>query len=114
MMRLRPTHALSLALTLALSAPHAAAQSTASSTKSSAKSAEKAPAKKAEKPGGKADAKAGPKPDNDTFSGLSFRSIGPAVSSGRIVDLAVDPRDKSVWYVASAYGGVWKTTNAGT
>ena len=51
---------------------------------------------------------------SSTFSGLKFRSIGPAVNSGRISDLAVDPKDKSTWYVAASYGGVWKTTNAGT
>lgn len=45
---------------------------------------------------------------------LTWRSIGPALLSGRIADLAVHPRDKSVWYVAAASGGVWKTTNAGT
>jgi hypothetical protein len=50
----------------------------------------------------------------DTFSALTFRSIGPAVTSGRVVDIAVDPTDKRTWYVAAAYGGVWKTTNAGT
>ena len=49
-----------------------------------------------------------------TFTGLAFRSIGPALTSGRIVDIAVDPQDRRTWYVASAYGGVWKTTNAGT
>lgn len=49
-----------------------------------------------------------------TFAGLKFRSIGPALTSGRVVDVAVNPRDKSNWYVAAAYGGVWKTTNAGT
>ncbi len=49
-----------------------------------------------------------------TFSGLEFRNIGPAVVGGRIVDLAVDPRTPSTWYVAAASGGVWKTTNAGT
>ncbi|MCC6651597.1 MAG: glycosyl hydrolase [Candidatus Eisenbacteria bacterium] len=49
-----------------------------------------------------------------TFGGLKFRNIGPALTSGRIVDLAVHPKDKSTWYVATAYGGVWKTTNAGT
>jgi photosystem II stability/assembly factor-like uncharacterized protein len=49
-----------------------------------------------------------------TYAGLKFRSIGPAINSGRITDLAVHPRDKSTWYVATAYGGVWKTTNAGT
>jgi photosystem II stability/assembly factor-like uncharacterized protein len=49
-----------------------------------------------------------------TFAGLKLRSIGPAVSSGRITDLAIHPSDRSVWYVATAYGGVWKTSNAGT
>ena len=49
-----------------------------------------------------------------TFAGLELRPIGPAVASGRILDLAVDPRDSRVWYIATAGGGVWKTTNAGT
>jgi photosystem II stability/assembly factor-like uncharacterized protein len=49
-----------------------------------------------------------------TFTGLQLREIGPALVSGRIVDLAVDPRDQRVWYIAAASGGVWKTTNAGT
>src|SRR5437016_11750499 len=49
-----------------------------------------------------------------TFTGLELRPIGPALTSGRIVDLAVDPRDARVWYIATAGGGVWKTTNAGT
>src|SRR5437588_1695879 len=49
-----------------------------------------------------------------TFAGLELRSLGPALTSGRIIDLAVDPRDARVWYVATAGGGVWKTTNAGT
>ena len=48
-----------------------------------------------------------------TFSGLKFRSIGPALVSGRVVDLAVNPKNTSEYYVASANGGVWKTTNAG-
>jgi photosystem II stability/assembly factor-like uncharacterized protein len=50
----------------------------------------------------------------ETFTGLSFRGIGPAVTSGRVGDLAVHPTDRSTWYVAVASGGVWKTTNAGT
>jgi len=45
---------------------------------------------------------------------VRFRSIGPAVVSGRISDIAVDPTDKYTWYVAAASGGLWKTTNAGT
>ena len=48
-----------------------------------------------------------------TFSGLALREIGPALTSGRIIDLAVDPKDGRVWYIATAGGGVWKTTNAG-
>ena len=55
-----------------------------------------------------------PKYDHTTFSGLQLRGIGPAMPSGRIGDLAVDPRDTRVWYVAVASGGVWKTVNAGT
>lgn len=49
-----------------------------------------------------------------TLSGLKFRSIGPALMSGRIADLAVDPVQPNTWYVAVGSGGVFKTTNAGT
>lgn len=49
----------------------------------------------------------------ETYSSLSFRSIGPAVTSGRIVDIAVNPNNKNEWYIVAAAGGVWKTTNAG-
>lgn len=51
---------------------------------------------------------------SSTFEGLKFRSIGPAVTSGRIADIAVNPTNKSEWYIAVASGGVWKTVNAGT
>ncbi len=51
--------------------------------------------------------------ESSTFSELRFRSIGPALTSGRIVDLAVNPRNISEYYVASASGGVWKTINSG-
>lgn len=50
---------------------------------------------------------------SDSFSNLSFRSIGPAVTSGRISDFAVNPLNKSEYYVASSAGGVWKTINRG-
>ncbi|MBD1208346.1 MAG: glycosyl hydrolase [Ignavibacteria bacterium] len=49
-----------------------------------------------------------------TFSGLKFRSIGPAYISGRISSLAVHPNNRSTVYVGVACGGVWKTINAGT
>ncbi len=48
-----------------------------------------------------------------TFAGLKLRSIGPAVTSGRIVDLAVDPDNPAEYWVAAASGGVWKTVNGG-
>lgn len=51
---------------------------------------------------------------SSTFSGLQWREVGPATSSGRIADFAVVPHQPSTYYVAVASGGVWKTTNAGT
>ena len=44
---------------------------------------------------------------------LAFRSVGPALTSGRVSDLAVHPTNADEWYVAAASGGVWKTTNHG-
>jgi len=49
-----------------------------------------------------------------TFNGLAWRGIGPALMSGRIADIAVDPERRSTWYVAVGSGGVWKTVNRGT
>lgn len=46
-------------------------------------------------------------------SSLKFRGIGPALMSGRIGDIVVDPVKRSTWYAAACSGGVWKTTNAG-
>jgi len=45
---------------------------------------------------------------------LRWRSVGPAVMSGRISDLAVVERNPHIIYAASASGGLWKTTNNGT
>src|SRR5580700_7186303 len=50
----------------------------------------------------------------DTFSGLKFRLIGPAVASGRVMSIAVNPKNKFEYYVGVAAGGVWKTVNDGT
>ncbi len=51
---------------------------------------------------------------SSTFSGLKWRSIGPAFTSGRIADFAVNPLNHSEYYVAVASGHVWKTKNNGT
>ena len=48
-----------------------------------------------------------------TFAGLPLRGIGPAITSGRVIDIAVDPASPDTWYVATAAGGVCKTTNHG-
>ncbi|MFT5820876.1 MAG: photosystem II stability/assembly factor-like uncharacterized protein [Crocinitomix sp.] len=47
-------------------------------------------------------------------SGLSWRNIGPALTAGRIADMAVNPNNPNEFYLAVASGGVWKTTNHGT
>lgn len=51
---------------------------------------------------------------SSTLNALKLRSIGPAITSGRVADLAVNPTNPSEYYVAVASGGVWKTSNAGT
>ena len=41
------------------------------------------------------------------------RSIGPAVTGGRIHDIEADPDNPSTVYVASASGGIWRSWNRG-
>lgn len=48
------------------------------------------------------------------ISAIGFRSIGPGLMSGRIADLAIDPVEPNIWYVAAGSGNLWKTQNAGT
>ncbi len=57
---------------------------------------------------------AGGASEEGVYAGLTLRGIGPALMSGRVGDIAVDPVKHSTWYVAAASGGVWKTTNSGT
>ncbi len=47
------------------------------------------------------------------FSSLHFRSIGPATMSGRVAAVAVYDANPAVFYVATAHGGLWKTTSKG-
>jgi photosystem II stability/assembly factor-like uncharacterized protein len=47
------------------------------------------------------------------FDGLKARCIGPANMGGRVVDLAVVESNPATFFVASAGGGVWKTTDGG-
>ena len=50
---------------------------------------------------------------NVSLSGLSFRSIGPAITGGRVIGIAVNPFNHSEYYIASGNGGLWKTENNG-
>ncbi len=47
------------------------------------------------------------------YNGLKWRNIGPAFTSGRISDIAVNPINQSEYYVAVSSGNAWKTTNRG-
>lgn len=47
------------------------------------------------------------------LSGIGLRNIGPALASGRIADFAIHPDKPQIMYVATASGGVWKTTDRG-
>jgi photosystem II stability/assembly factor-like uncharacterized protein len=44
---------------------------------------------------------------------LSARAIGPAVMGGRISEIALDPENPWIYYVATAHGGLMKTTDNG-
>ncbi len=48
------------------------------------------------------------------LASLPLRTIGPALTSGRISDFAVHPDHKHVYYAAIASGGLFKTENNGT
>lgn len=52
-------------------------------------------------------------PFKSIVNGLKFRSIGPAYASGRIADIAVNPKDHSEYFVGVASGNLWKTVNNG-
>ncbi|GAB5405971.1 MAG: hypothetical protein Aurels2KO_42020 [Aureliella sp.] len=52
--------------------------------------------------------------DEESLKSVPWRSLGPANMSGRISDLAVHPQDPSLWYFATASGGLLRTENQGT
>ncbi|MBN2611894.1 MAG: hypothetical protein JXB00_10095 [Bacteroidales bacterium] len=53
------------------------------------------------------------RPDSALINGIALRGIGPAMSSGRISDFAINPQNPFEYYVAVASGHIWKTTNNG-
>ncbi|AXT57247.1 glycosyl hydrolase [Aquimarina sp. AD1] len=45
---------------------------------------------------------------------VPFENIGPSVMSGRVVDVDVNPKSTTEFYVGYASGGLWYTNNNGT
>ena len=56
---------------------------------------------------------AAPRVTPDMVREISMRNIPGTFTSGRIADVAVDPGNRDIWYVATASGGLWKTVNHG-
>ncbi len=52
--------------------------------------------------------------NSSLFDRLEFRNIGPASMGGRITDVEGIPGNPALVYVATASGGLFKTTNGGT
>jgi photosystem II stability/assembly factor-like uncharacterized protein len=52
-------------------------------------------------------------PFETAFERLEWRSIGPANMGGRTADIESVAGNANIVYVATASGGLWKTTNAG-
>jgi len=52
--------------------------------------------------------------DSATLAGMRWRPIGPANMAGRVADVVGLPSPSKTFYVATAAGGIWKTTNNGT
>ena len=50
----------------------------------------------------------------DQVNPIPWRNLGPANMGGRVTDLEIHSEQPTVWYVATAGGGLWKTSNSGT
>jgi photosystem II stability/assembly factor-like uncharacterized protein len=50
----------------------------------------------------------------ELFGGMQARHIGPALMSGRIIDVENHPTNPRIIYLGAAGGGVWKSSDSGT
>ncbi len=50
---------------------------------------------------------------SELFGDMKARQIGPAIMSGRIIDLENHPTNDRIVYAGAAGGGVWKSNNGG-
>lgn len=51
--------------------------------------------------------------ENSLLKNVELRSVGPTIMSGRVSDIDANPEDPTMFYVAYASGGLWKTENNG-
>ena len=51
--------------------------------------------------------------DSTTLAAFQWRNVGPANMQGRVTDVEGIPSPSHTFFVASAAGGIWKTTNGG-
>ncbi len=51
--------------------------------------------------------------DMELLKGMKARSIGPGGMSGRVTAIDVESRNDAVFYIGTASGGLWKTSNGG-
>ncbi|MEQ9591052.1 MAG: hypothetical protein RLN86_00545 [Cyclobacteriaceae bacterium] len=54
-----------------------------------------------------------PKVGSELFGDMKARQIGPAIMSGRIIDLENHPTNDRIVYAGAAGGGIWKSNNGG-
>ena len=50
---------------------------------------------------------------NAPYAALKWRNIGPAIAGGRVAGVAGTDQDPNLYYLATAGGGVWKSSNGG-
>lgn len=50
---------------------------------------------------------------NSIINNVALTNIGPTIMSGRVVDIDVNPKDATKFFVAYASGGLWYTDNNG-
>ncbi|HKO13418.1 MAG TPA: hypothetical protein VJV22_15695, partial [Acidobacteriaceae bacterium] len=51
--------------------------------------------------------------DSVTLAGMRWRTVGPANFEGRVADIVGIPSPSKTFFVATAGGGIWKSTNGG-
>ena len=75
--------------------------------------AQRSPAQRSPASAARADSASRSPFSTEAFAGLKARSIGPAMTSGRVMSIAVHPANPGIIYIGTASGGLWKSVNGG-